>query len=158
TGEVKLLTPANRDVISGTATADGRQWSLVIGGVDTPGDLFHFDSSTGALTRVFSPNAEFLSGLALGEVEELWVDAFDGKKLQGWIVKPPGFDPKKKYPLVLEIHGGPYADYGPGFAAEIQLYAAAGYVVLYTNPRGSTGYGEAFAQLINGDYPGHDYD
>src|SRR4029079_11688075 len=141
TGEVKLLTPANRDVISGTATADGRQWSLVIGGVDTPGDLFHFDSSTGALTRVFSPHAEFLSGLALGEVEELWVDAFDGKKLQGWIVKPPGFDPKKKYPLVLEIHGGPHTAYGTAFFHEFQVLASAGYVVLYTNPRGSPSHG-----------------
>src|SRR5213076_2083437 len=68
------------------------------------------------------------------------------------------FDEKKKYPLILEIHGGPYANYGARFSAEIQLYAAAGYVVLYVNPRGSTGYGEAFTQLINGNYPGKDYD
>jgi acylaminoacyl-peptidase len=74
------------------------------------------------------------------------------------LVKPPHFDPGKKYPLILEIHGGPQAEYGPYFTAEIQLYAAAGYVVLYVNPRGSTGYGEAFTQLINDDYPGHDYD
>jgi acylaminoacyl-peptidase len=65
---------------------------------------------------------------------------------------------RKKYPLILEIHGGPYANYGLRFSAEMQLYAAAGYVVLYTNPRGSTGYGEEFAQLINGAYPGDDYD
>ena len=157
TGEVKLLTPANRDVISGTATADGRHWSLVIGGVDTPGDLFHFDSTNGALTRVFAPNAEFLEGLALGEVEELWVDAFDGKKLQGWIVKPPGFDPKKKYPLVLEIHGGPHTAYGTAFFHEFQYLASAGYVVLYTNPRGSTSYGHEFANVIQYKYPGDDY-
>ena len=92
-------------------------------------------------------------------MEEIWYESsHDRRKIQGWVVKPPHFDPKKKYPLILEIHGGPQAEYGPYFTAEIQLYAAAGYVVLYVNPRGSTGYGEAFTQLINGDYPGHDYD
>ncbi len=78
--------------------------------------------------------------------------------MQGWIVKPPLFDPAKKYPLLLEIHGGPFASYAASFAAEIQLYAAAGYVVLYMNPRGSTGYGEEFANLIHHDYPDKDYD
>jgi acylaminoacyl-peptidase len=100
-----------------------------------------------------------LGAKALGEVEEIWFDSsLDKKKIQGWIVKPPHFDPKKKHPLILEIHGGPYADYGGTFAAEMQFYAAAGYVVLYTNPRGSTGYGEKFAQLIHHDYPGPDYE
>src|SRR4029077_20279633 len=104
-------------------------------------------------------NANLLGHRTLGELEELWFPSMhDGKKIQGWVVKPPNFDPAKKYPLVLEIQGGPYADYGPSFVAEIQLYAAAGYVVVYINPRGSTGYAEAFAQLINNDYPGHDYD
>ena len=78
--------------------------------------------------------------------------------MQGWLVTPPGFDPEKKYPLILEIHGGPAAAYGPHFAAEIQLYAAAGYVVLYTNPRGSTSYGDQFANEIHHNYPGQDYD
>jgi acylaminoacyl-peptidase len=72
-------------------------------------------------------------------------------------VTPPGFDPSKKYPLLLEIHGGPVANYGPRFAAEIQLYAAAGYVVLYANPRGSDSYGGEFGNLIHHDYPGDDY-
>ncbi|MGB6308999.1 MAG: S9 family peptidase, partial [Steroidobacteraceae bacterium] len=94
----------------------------------------------------------------LGAVEELSFDSsVDQRKIQGWIVKPPGFDSAKKYPLLLEIHGGPFASYGPSFAAEIQLYAAAGYVVLYLNPRGSTGYGEQFADLIHHDYPDNDF-
>jgi dipeptidyl aminopeptidase/acylaminoacyl peptidase len=94
----------------------------------------------------------------LGAVEEISFDSsVDGRHIQGWIVKPPGFDAAKKYPLLLEIHGGPFASYGPHFAAEIQLYAAAGYVVLYLNPRGSTGYGEEFADLIHHDYPDNDY-
>jgi dipeptidyl aminopeptidase/acylaminoacyl peptidase len=94
----------------------------------------------------------------LGAVEEISFDSsVDHRRIQGWIVKPPGFDAAKKYPLLLEIHGGPFASYGPNFAAEIQLYAAAGYVVLYLNPRGSTGYGEEFADLIHHDYPDNDF-
>jgi len=95
----------------------------------------------------------------LGAVEEIAFDSSaDHRGMQGWIVKPPGFDLTQKYPLLLEIHGGPFASYAASFAAEIQLYAAAGYVVLYMNPRGSTGYGEEFANQIHHDYPDKDYD
>jgi len=94
----------------------------------------------------------------LGAVEELSFDSsVDRRRIQGWVVKPPGFVPAKKYPLLLEIHGGPFASYGPSFAAEIQLYAAAGFVVLYLNPRGSTSYGEEFADLIHHAYPDNDF-
>jgi acylaminoacyl-peptidase len=100
-----------------------------------------------------------LSQRTLGSVEEIEFDsAADQRRVQGWIVKPPDFAASRRYPLLLEIHGGPFAMYGPSFAAEIQLYAAAGYVVLYLNPRGSTGYGEEFANLIHHDYPDKDYD
>jgi acylaminoacyl-peptidase len=108
------------------------------------------------LTRL---NDDLFAAKQLGAVEEIWYrSGFDQRRVQGWIVKPPGFDPQRKYPLILEIHGGPFANYGPRFAADIQLYAAAGYVVLYTNPRGSTGYGEEFGNLIHHDYSDHDYD
>lgn len=104
-------------------------------------------------------NADVLSHKTLGKVEEFWYkSAHDGRPIQGWIVHPPQFDPKKKYPLILEIHGGPFANYGARFATDMQLYAAAGYVVLYVNPRGSTGYGEEFGNLIHHRYPGNDYD
>jgi dipeptidyl aminopeptidase/acylaminoacyl peptidase len=104
-------------------------------------------------------NGDLLSRKELGKIEEIWYESsFDGRPIQGWVVTPPGFDPSKKYPLILEIHGGPHADYGDRFSVEMQLYAAAGYVVLYTNPRGSTGYGEEFIQLIHHNYPGQDYD
>ena len=107
------------------------------------------------LTALSEP---LLGSRILGGVEEISFDSsVDHRRIQGWIVKPPGFDAGKKYPLLLEIHGGPFASYGPSFAAEIQLYAAAGYVVLYLNPRGSTGYGEEFADLIHHDYPDNDY-
>jgi dipeptidyl aminopeptidase/acylaminoacyl peptidase len=116
-------------------------------------------TSRGVTTFLTKLNESLLRRRKLGAIEDFhFPSSFDKKPVQGWIIKPPGFDPKKKYPLILEIHGGPFADYGPTFAAELQLYAAAGYVVVIINPRGSTGYGEAFAQLINHDYPGHDYD
>ncbi len=104
-------------------------------------------------------NDDLLGHRTLGKVEELrWKSSANGLEIQGWLVKPPNFDATKKYPLILEIHGGPFATYGPHFSAEIQLYAAAGYVVLYSNPRGSTSYGDAFANEIHHNYPGQDYD
>ena len=84
--------------------------------------------------------------------------SFDKREIQYWVMLPPDFDPKKSYPMMLQIHGGPWAAYGPQFAANNQLYAAAGYVVVYGNPRGSTGYGEEFAEIIDNNYPSQDYD
>jgi acylaminoacyl-peptidase len=116
-------------------------------------------TSTRDITTFGSLSANLLGQRTLGAVEEInFASSADRLPMQGWIVKPPGFDPAKKYPFVLEIHGGPFAMYAPSFAAEIQLYAAAGYVVLYLNPRGSTGYGEKFANEIHHDYPDKDYD
>jgi acylaminoacyl-peptidase len=104
-------------------------------------------------------NDDLFEGKTLAAAEEMWTDSsYDHRKIQSWILKPPGFDPAKRYPLILEIHGGPFADYGDRFGAEMQLYAAAGYVVVYSNPRGSTSYGDEFGNLIHHDYPGHDYD
>ncbi|HEY2145918.1 MAG TPA: S9 family peptidase [Steroidobacteraceae bacterium] len=111
------------------------------------------------ITTLGSLSDNLLGQRSMGAIEEITFDSStDHLPLQGWIVKPPGFDPAKKYPFILEIHGGPFAMYAPSFAAEIQLYAAAGYVVLYMNPRGSTGYGEKFANEIHHDYPDKDYD
>jgi len=103
-------------------------------------------------------NEDALAHKELGRIEEIWYDSsHDDYKIQGWIAYPPNFDPTKKYPLILEIHGGPHTAYAGSFAAEIQLMAAQGYVVLYTNPRGSTSYGEKFAQEIHHNYPSNDY-
>ncbi|NJO13069.1 MAG: S9 family peptidase [Gammaproteobacteria bacterium] len=87
----------------------------------------------------------------------MWVDSFDRTRIQGWILKPPGFDAQRRYPMILYIHGGPHAMYGSGFFHEFQVLAQAGYVVLITNPRGSTGYGGQFANVIQYRYPGDDY-
>ncbi len=103
-------------------------------------------------------NEDLLADRALGHVESItWTSSPDDRLIQGWLVKPPDFDPDGRYPFLLEIHGGPISAYGPHFSPEIQLYAAADYVVLYANPRGSTGYGEEFANLLHHDYPGGDY-
>lgn len=112
-----------------------------------------------ASRQVTNLNASLLGQRKLATVEEFrYKSSHDGRMMHGWVVKPPNFDPKKKYPLILEIHGGPFANYGPRFAIQMQLFAAAGYVVLYTNPRGSTSYGEEFGNLIHHAYPGNDYD
>ena len=103
-------------------------------------------------------NRETFADKPLGRVEEIWYESSkDKRKIEGWIVYPPDFDPAKKYPLILEIHGGPFANYGDRFDIEKQVWAGMGYVVLYTNPRGSTSYGEEFANLIHHAYPGDDF-
>ena len=104
-------------------------------------------------------NANLLDYRELGKVEEFrFKSNYDGKEIHTWVVWPPGFDASKKYPLLLEIHGGPHAAYGPHFSVEVQLYSAAGYVVVYANPRGSTSYGEEFGSYIHHNYPSEDYD
>lgn len=111
------------------------------------------------IMRLTELNADLLDHKELAQVEEIWWESsFDGRQVQGWLMTPPGFDPAQQYPLILEIHGGPFSSYGPHFAPELQLYAAVGNVVLYTNPRGSTSYGYEFANLIHHNYPGNDYD
>lgn len=115
--------------------------------------------SRGKRRHLTELNADLLGQRTLGQVEEIWsTSPADGRRIQSWLIHPPGQDPAKKYPLILEIHGGPFANYGPRFAAELQLYAAAGYAVLFSNPRGSTSYGEEFGNLIHHAYPGNDYD
>ena len=121
-----------------------------------PADLAIFDGkSTNRITKL---NNELLSNKDLGVVEDIWYkSSIDGREIQGWIAKPPGFDPNKVYPLIVENHGGPISNYGDRFSPEILLYSSAGYVVFYPNPRGSTSYGEEFGNLLYRNYPGDDY-
>jgi acylaminoacyl-peptidase len=140
-----------------SVSADGRV-AFAQGAADRPAEVAVRRSGEKAARRLTRINEELLGHRGLGRVEELrWKSSKDGRSIQGWIVTPPGFDETKKHPLVLEIHGGPVANYGPRFAADVQLYAAAGYVVLYANPRGSDSYGAEFGNLIHHDYPGDDY-
>ena len=113
----------------------------------------------GRQTQLTRLNADYLAGKTLGAVQRLEVaSSHDGRAVESWLTLPAGYVEGQKYPLILEIHGGPFAAYGPHFATDNQLFAAAGYAVLSVNPRGSTSYGEEFANLIHHDYPSHDYD
>ncbi|MBB1302502.1 S9 family peptidase [Pseudoalteromonas sp. SR44-8] len=113
----------------------------------------------GKTQRLTKLNDDALGNKQLAKVEEIWLkSSYDDLPIQGWVAYPPGFDSSKKYPLILEIHGGPVANYGPHFSAEIQLFAAKGNVVLYMNPRGSDSYGKEFAQTIHHNYPSNDFD
>ena len=124
-----------------------------------PADIVSFNLKTPtAIKQLTSVNADVLAGKKLGQTEEIWFKGADGWDIQGWIVKPPDFDPAKKYPLMLTIHGGPHSMYNVGFNFGYQEHVANGYVLLYTNPRGSTGYGSAFGNAIKRAYPGKDYD
>lgn len=123
-----------------------------------PADVVAFDlRSPQQRRRLTGVNDALLAGVTLGEVEEIWYTSFDGLRIQGWIVKPPDFDPRHVYPLMLSIHGGPHGAYDFGFSFEWQEHAANGYVVLYTNPRGSSGYGSEFGNAIKWDYPNNDF-
>jgi len=123
-----------------------------------PADIFTFAADQpGRATRLTTSNDSLLAGRTLGQVEEITYDSFDGRAIQGWIAKPPGFDPARRYPFILDIHGGPHAMYGVEFNHQRQVFAARGFVVLYTNPRGSTGYGQEFGNIIHGNYPGDDF-
>ena len=124
-----------------------------------PGDVIRLDlSGDGALAELTHVNDDVLANKRLGAVEEIWYTSTDNTPVQGWIVKPPMFDASEDYPLILHIHGGPHAMYNVGFSFAYQNYAANGYVVLYTNPRGSTGYGTAFGNAIDNGYPSVDHE
>ena len=133
------------------------RYSFTYGTAYNPADLATgFRGSKKIITDL---NKDLFDYKKLGKVEEIWYQSsYDGRMIQGWIVKPPNFDNSKKYPLILEIHGGPHTNYGFHFSSEVQLFASKGYVVLYTNPRGSTSYGKEFANLIHHNYPSQDYD
>ena len=125
----------------------------------SPGDIVSFPlGDPGNITRLTDVNDDVLAGVKLGEVEEIRYKSVEDFDIQGWIIKPPDFDPSKKYPLILAIHGGPHGMYNVGFNFGWQNHAANGYVVLYTNPRGSSGYGSAFGNSIKNAYPGKDFD
>jgi acylaminoacyl-peptidase len=141
-----------------TVAADGR-FAFTHTRPDHPADVATGRKGHSEVKRITQLNEGLFLFKELGQVETIWCESsFDKRRIQAWIVKPPSFDPQKKYPLILEIHGGPFANYGDRFSSEMQVYAAAGYIVLYSNPRGSTSYGEEFGNLIDRNYPGQDYD
>lgn len=139
------------------AVGGGDVYAYTAGTASRPAEIAVGRSARNRLLTGLNDN--LLPYRELAPVEELWVkSSHDQLDIQAWMTLPPGFEPGKRYPMILEIHGGPFAAYGPHFAAEIQLFAAAGYVVVYANPRGSTSYGETFGNLIHHNYPSQDYD
>ncbi|NVJ98730.1 MAG: S9 family peptidase [Alphaproteobacteria bacterium] len=139
------------------AAPDGRV-VFTLSRPDRPADLAVVDR-IGRVTTLTDLNSDVVGHKQMASVEEIrFPSSVDGREIQAWVVKPAGFDASKKYPLVLEIHGGPHTAYGPHFSSEIQAYAAAGHVVVYGNPRGSTSYGKDFANTIHHNYPSNDYD
>jgi acylaminoacyl-peptidase len=142
----------------GFSVADNGAYAYSAGSPHRPADVAAGRRGSDPV-RLTNLNDDLLGHKTLGTVEEItWRSSVGDHDVQGWIVAPPDFDADKQYPLILEIHGGPFTAYGPHFSVENQLYAAAGYVVLYTNPRGSTSYGDEFANEIDRAYPGQDYD
>ncbi len=122
-----------------------------------PGEVAFYDLASGQETVLTELNVELFAELELSVPEEFSFKGADGWEIQGWIMKPVGYQDGQKYPLVLEVHGGPHAMYSNSFFQEFQLLAAHGYGVVYCNPRGSQGYGQKFVDAVRGDYGGNDY-
>ncbi|HSL22896.1 MAG TPA: S9 family peptidase [Vicinamibacterales bacterium] len=162
-GDIRRLTDGVH-MLGGLSISTGGQAAVVRTSPLEPGYVATFSLraaapvTAAAMKKLVDVNEDVLAGRMLGEVEELWYTSKDGWKVQGWLVKPVNFQPGRKYPLVLFIHGGPWSMYDVSFNWSFQNFAANGYAVLYTNPRGSTGYGQEFVNGIQFSYPGKDYD
>jgi len=155
-GKVKKITSGNH-VLSMTNLV-GKKAVATWTNPSNPSDIVSFSiGKSNNFKRLTEVNNDLFYNIEFGQIEEITYVSKDGMKVQGWIVKPPQFDSNKKYPLVLRIHGGPHSMYHVGFNYNFQLHAAQDQVVLYTNPRGSTGYGYEFANAIQNDYPGNDF-
>ena len=157
-GKVKKITDGV-GVLQGYSIANNGQVAAVRSSFKEPGTLVTFNvKDTANVKKLVDVNEDVLSGVRLGDAEEMWFNSKDGLKVQGWLIKPVDFDPAKKYPMVLWIHGGPWSMYSVAFSWSFQNFSANGYAVLFLNPRGSTGYGQDFVNGIQFSYPGKDYD
>lgn len=157
-GKVRKVTDGVH-TLSGFSMANNGQFATVRSSFKEPGSIVTFNAKDAAnMSKLIDVNEDVLAGVKLGDAEELWYTSADGWKVQGWLIKPANFDPSKKYPMVLWIHGGPWSMYSVAFNWAFQNFSANGYGVLYTNPRGSTGYGQEFVNGIQYSYPGKDYD
>lgn len=160
TGQVRQVTKGAQVLSVSDIGAGG----LAVGTLSNPlkpNDVVTFSVAPAqpvAFKQLTNVNEDVLQGKQLATTEEIWYTSVDGFKIQGWVVKPADFDPRKKYPLMLEIHGGPHGMYNVGFSFARQDHVSNGYVLLYTNPRGSSGYGSAFGNAIKNQYPGKDFD
>jgi dipeptidyl aminopeptidase/acylaminoacyl peptidase len=145
--------------VVGSYSFDRTQSKLAyfFGQMHDPGQVHLRELGSGTTRHLTRVNRELLDTISLPRVEEVWFKNPDGLSLQGWIMYPPRFDPKRKYPSILEIHGGPQTQYGKFFMHEFNYFASNGYVVYFSNPRGGRGYGEAHTKAIWGDWGNADY-
>jgi len=157
-GTPKKITDGTH-MLGSFSLAKNGQFAATVSTPKQPGVLVTAGlSNPAALKTLVDVNVDILSEVKLADQEELWWTSTDNLKIQGWLMKPADFEPGKKYPMLLYIHGGPWSMYGIGFNWAWQNFAADGYAVLYTNPRGSTGYGQDFVNGIQFSYPGKDLD
>ncbi len=156
TAAVTLLADGAHEVQGVTASREGRL-ALLRSSQTALTDIYVADEPQAPPRQLTRLNEALFSSLELPQPEEFWTRSFDGTRIHGWILKPPAFDATKKYPLILQIHGGPHAAYGETFTHEFLWMAAKGYVVVFTNPRGSTSYGQQFGNVIQYRYPGDDH-
>jgi dipeptidyl aminopeptidase/acylaminoacyl peptidase len=155
--EVQPVT-RGAQMLTATSFAKGKGVGVLTSALKPPDVVIWDLAAPQQIKQLTAVNDDILTGRKLGNVTEMWYAAPDGMKIQGWYITPPDFDASKKYPMQLHIHGGPHGMYGVGFNYGWQEMAANGYVILYTNPRGSTGYGSAFGNQIMRAYPSKDYD
>ena len=158
TGQATPVTAGDQEVAAFAASADGSKFVYLRSTPTIIGELCLVECEGGAPRKLVDLNARLFAGLDLPEPEEIRYPSFDGLEIHAWVQKPPGFDPSKKYPLILNVHGGPHSAYGHTFSHEFQWMAAKGYVVLYPNPRGSSSYGSGFGNVIQHRYPGDDHE
>lgn len=156
-GAVEQVSQLHGSIYGFTFDNEGKSAALGITNSLNPGDLYVFDLVGKEKVRLTEVNAELFQGLALSTPEEFNFPSFDGVNVQGWVMPPVNCEPGKKYPTILEIHGGPHTMFGDAFFFEFQLLCSLGYAVVYTNPRGSHGYGQEFVDACRGDYGGGDY-
>jgi dipeptidyl aminopeptidase/acylaminoacyl peptidase len=160
-GSPRLVAGGRWDVQAVRADRRRRVLAMVVSGPKSGGDLWTLELGTGTQappTRVTDVNRELFREIQIGLPQQVWFKSYDGTRVHGWILHPPKFNPRRKYPAIVEVHGGPRAMYGWGLFHEMQYLAASGYVVFYTNPRGSQGYGEAFTKAIINNWGGPDYE
>lgn len=157
-GTVEKVLGGTRQIFSFSMDVDRQRIAFTYTTPLNPGDLAVYDLFEGQETRLTDLHAELLEQLELSEPEEVRFTGADGWEIQGWLMKPIGFTEGQRYPVVLEIHGGPHAMYSHSFFHEFQLLAAQGMGVIYCNPRGSYGYGQKFVDAVRGDYGGKDYE
>jgi dipeptidyl aminopeptidase/acylaminoacyl peptidase len=157
TGAVDALTEGEHNVYSYTASQDGSKVAVAISTPTDIGDLFILEAGSRQLRRLTNINEPLFAGINITQPKTVRYKSFDGRDIEAWVQFPPDYNASKKYPLILDIHGGPHAAYGYTFDHEFQWMAAKGYIVLYPNPRGSTSYGEEFANVIQYHYPGDDF-